>query len=174
MADFNQAIEIVLRNEDPDLSGTVECVPGDSGGRTRFGIAEASNPDMPAGFFAGMPHEQALAAAIERYRRAYAAPLHIDAIADQRVATKLLDLGVNLGVAVAIELLQEAVDDCGLAIAVDGVFGPATLAAANACDPERLHLALDVRAAERYGRIEATHPNDQRFSNGWMRRDERT
>ena len=61
MADIQQATDVVLRQEDSRMSGVITTIPGDSGGRTRFGIAERWHPELTAtGFFTTMPTAEAL------------------------------------------------------------------------------------------------------------------
>src|SRR5579872_2531020 len=128
MANFDEAITFVLRNEDPHLSGVVT---EDSGGRTRFGIAERFHPDLGDEFYAG-PAEAELETAREIYREDYWRWIQGDEIHDQSVATKLLDMVVNMGIRQAVVLCQRAVNAVAEAeLAEDGIFGLRTLVAVN-------------------------------------------
>ncbi|HVH87949.1 MAG TPA: glycosyl hydrolase 108 family protein [Terriglobales bacterium] len=129
----------MLRNENPHLSGVVT---EDSGGRTRFGIAERFHPDLGDEFYCG-PAETSLETAREIYRSEYWQPIRGDEIHDQRIATKLLDMAVNMGVRQAIVLCQRAVNAMsGIHLIEDGVVGSITLAALNGCDAAVLDLHL--------------------------------
>src|SRR5256885_12152164 len=91
MANFEEAIIFVLRNEDPQLSGVVT---EDSGGRTRFGIAERFHPELGDEFYSGVL-ESALVTAGEIYRAEYWQSIHGEEIKVQAIATKLLDMAGN-------------------------------------------------------------------------------
>lgn len=168
MASFDLAIPAVLEHEDPGLTGATEF--DNNGAAVRYGINEAANPDMPAGFFHGMPNEDALDAAKARYRASYWAPLHLDEIADQEVATKVLDLAVNMGTGEAPLLLQRAVNASGGDVTVDGVIGPATIAAVNAASPVLVLGALRDMACQFYRDLASKRPDDARYLNGWLAR----
>ena len=79
MAHFEEALNFVLRNEDPHLTGVVTK---DSGGRTRFGIAERFHPELGEDFYQG-PLESALETARELYRSEYWRTIRGDEIQDQ-------------------------------------------------------------------------------------------
>ena len=167
MANFEEALAFVLRNEDPHLSG---IVTGDSGGRTRLGIAERAHPELGDGFYTG-PADQALATAREIYRSDYWQPIHGDEIADQQIAAKLLDMAVNMGVRQAIVLCQRAVNAAGFGrVAEDGVFGAQTLAAVNHCNSESLLSALREVCANFYQHVVAVRPEMQVYLRGWLAR----
>jgi Glycosyl hydrolase 108 len=73
MADIQEAIYSVLRQEDATLSGVITDIPGDSGGRTRYGIAERWHPELTAtGFFSTMSSAAALKVAEGVYAASYA------------------------------------------------------------------------------------------------------
>ena len=163
MANIEAAIRYVLSWEDPTLSGVVTV---DSGGRTRFGIAERSHPELAASlFYTSMGSVAALKTAEGIYGREYAEPLCIGLLKDQAVANKVLSLGVNCGVTVAAKMLQDAVGVEG-----DGRIGPLTLAASDDADPEKLLSALCDQAAARYEQIVQENPEDAKYLAGWLRR----
>ncbi len=58
----------------------------------------------------------------------------------------------------------------GYDLAVDGIIGPQTIAAANKADPMRLLQVLRWKAAERYYRIAAQRTQSQVFLMGWLKR----
>jgi len=69
--------------------------------------------------------------------------LRLDKLTSQPVAEQLADHGVNAGPARSVRLLQYALGQLGVpGVAEDGVLGPATLRAANACPPRPLFDAL--------------------------------
>jgi len=74
--------------------------------------------------------------------------LKFDGIADQRVASKVFDICVNLGLSSGVKLLQRTVNLSGAHLRVDGIFGPRTLEATNACDPTMLLNTLCLKLGE--------------------------
>lgn len=167
MANFFDALAFVLRNEDPHLSG---IVTNDSGGRTRFGIAERSHPELGDEFYFG-PAEEALATARSIYRSEYWEPICGDSVADQTVAAKLFDMAVNMGVRQAVALCQSAVNALAtMRLAEDGVFGPRTLEAVNRADGTALLARLREVSAAFYLHIATIRPEAQEYLRGWLAR----
>lgn len=176
MADVNAAIEVVLRQEDSTLSGVITNIPGDHGGMTRFGITAGAAPDLAAqGFFTySVPPDRALIMAQAWYAKNYAAPLYIDQITAQGIATALLSYAVNQegpgGRGEAVKLLQEAVSSLGTSIPADGVMGPATVAAINALSEDAELAAYGGVEQEFYDAIVARNPSQAKFIKGWSSR----
>lgn len=167
MANFDEALAFVLRNEDPHLSG---IVTEDSGGRTRFGIAERFHPALGNEFYTG-PAETVLEIAREIYRLDYWKPVRGDEIEDQQVATKALDMAVNMGVREAIVLCQRALNACtALELTEDSVLGPRTLGAINACDPLLLLIHLREVCAAFYQHVATVRPEMREYLRGWLTR----
>jgi lysozyme family protein len=167
---FDSAITFVLHNEDALLSGIVTC---DSGGRTRFGIAEKFHPELGEEFY-GAPREAALEIAREIYRRDYWQPIRGDEICDEAVAGKLLDMAVNLGLRQAVTLCQRALNAMiDFSIAEDGKMGPRTLMAINACDGPVLLPHLCEGCAGFYRHLAAGRPEMQPYLAGWLARAQR-
>lgn len=167
MANFDEALTFVLRNEDPHLSGVVT---EDSGGRTRFGIAERFHPELGDEFYTGTA-DQALETARDIYRSDYWLPVRGDEIADQRVAAKLLDMAVNMGVRQAIVLCQRAVNAIDLwRVREDGIFGAQTLAAVNQSNSESLLTSLREACAVFYQHLSAVRPEMRDYLLGWLAR----
>lgn len=151
MAKFELAIPLTL-----EFEGGYTNDPADPGGATNFGITQA---DMPGVDMRTITVQQATA----YYQEHYWKPLYNE-IDSQAVANKLFDMGVNMGVGTAVRLLQTA-----LAVAIDGVFGPGTLAAANNAG-DSLLAPYKVVLAKHYQNIVAAHPERVKFLAGWLRR----
>ena len=167
MANFDEALAFVLRNEDPHLSGVVT---EDSGGRTRFGIAERFHPGLGHDFYAG-PAEAALRTAREIYRYDYWKPICGDEIDDKSVAAKLLDMAVNMGVRQAIVLCQRGLNACTtIQLDEDGVLGTNTLAAINGSAPALLLIHLCENCEAFYQQLAATRPASRQYLRGWLAR----
>src|SRR5438270_8975933 len=160
MASFDEAIRFVLRNEDPHLSG---IVTEDSGGRTRLGIAERFHPELGDAFYAA-PVEAALEAAREIYRDDYWRCIRGDDLSDQGIATKLLDMAVNMGVRQAVVLCQRALNvDAVPPIFEDGILGPETLKAINRSEPTSLAAHLRGACSAFYQHLAAVRPESQQY-----------
>src|SRR5690606_3461871 len=127
---FLRAVEVVLRHE-----GGYVNDPHDPGGETKYGISKRSYPSLD---IANLTREDAIAIYYKDFwqRHNYAQ------LQDDIVATKLLDMAVNMGPATAHRLLQEALVFLDYDIAVDGIIGPQTIRAANRADPGRLLRVL--------------------------------
>jgi lysozyme family protein len=156
---FQQAVAIVLRHE----GGYVDD-PADPGGETKFGISRRSYPDLD---IAALTSGEAEAI----YYRDWWLP-HRYGELPAAVACKVFDLAVNLGARTVVTLLQGACVACGQDIAVDGVLGDRTLAAADACDPGALLGAVKRAAADHYRTIAAGRPVLRKYLAGWLARAE--
>ena len=155
MARFEGAIGTVLKHE-----GGYVNDPADPGGETKYGISKRSYPHLN---IKALTVEQAKAI----YRKDF---WRYNRIKNQRVATKVFDMGVNMGPSTAHRILQQALRNLGQQITVDGKFGPRTLAATNRTDAGRLIQELRVLQAERYVGIILARPASKRFLRGWLRR----
>jgi len=155
---FRRAVEVVLKHE-----GGYVHDPRDPGGETKYGISKRSYPSLD---IANLTREDAIAIYYRDWWQRYG----YDRLQDYAVATKLLDMAVNMGPATAHRLLQGALVFLGYPVAVDGIIGPQTIAAANKADPKRLLQVLRWRAAEHYYRIAVQRPQSRAFLIGWLRR----
>lgn len=171
MANIVSSIAFVLRQEDSRMTGEVTDDPRDSGGRTRYGIAEKFHPELTyTGYFDGMDAADALKVADTFYDKEYAAPLRLAAIENQQIANAILSFAVNEGSSSSIRVLQQAVKTIDPSVVVDGKFGPGTLAAVNAAGPSTLLTLLAEFQRQHYNAIVAANPQDQAFIKGWFNR----
>lgn len=74
----------------------------------------------------------------EFYACNYWDKMKLDAVANQDLADKLFDIGVNQGPGTSIGLIQKAVNSMGHAVTVDHAMGTLTLEAINLSDPTML------------------------------------
>ncbi|MGE5552814.1 MAG: glycoside hydrolase family 108 protein [Betaproteobacteria bacterium] len=155
---FRRAVEIVLAHE-----GGYVNDPADPGGETKYGISKRSYPSLD---IRNLTRDQAIAI----YRRDWWDRLRLGEIQDPDLAAKVLDLAVNVGAVTGIMLLQRALTAAGHRVTVDGVMGPATLAAANAADPRVILAALRSEAAGHYRVLIARNAGLKRFEQGWLKR----
>jgi lysozyme family protein len=151
MASFKLAIPRVINNE-----GGYENNPADPGGETKYGISKRQYPalDIP-----NLTLEQAM----ELYQRNYWDPAW-EAL-PQDIATKLLDMAVNMGRETAVKIIQQAAG-----VVQDGKFGPLTASAIISQDAARLLQEIRARAAVHYARLVLANPDLTGFLLGWMRR----
>lgn len=183
MTDFDKAIEFVMAHE----GGFVDD-PTDAGGTTNWGISLRflenvgdtdedgwldgdidHDGDVDSDDIRQMTREQA----VQIYKRQFWERYRYGRLADQALATKVLDLSVNMGPGRAHRLLQQALLAMGLPITVDGKLGPATLATVrSACHEhrDRLMILLVREQAFFYARITQRRPANVKFLYGWMRR----
>ncbi|MGH9568805.1 MAG: glycoside hydrolase family 108 protein [Candidatus Angelobacter sp.] len=177
MPEFAPAFDFVMQHEDASRTGKVTV---DAGGRTRFGIAAKFHPGLPESFFTG-PAEDALKMAEEILRRDYWTPMRLAELQQQNLASKLFDMGVNMGVRQAAIYAQRAVNGCAAppgaagprangCVQEDGVIGERTIAALNAADPIRLYELLCEWSRRHYAHIAAINPAQAVNVSGWMRR----
>ena len=81
------------------------------------------------------------------YQRNFWSPF-CDQIASNNIAAYLLDSRINQGPGTGVGILQEAVNACGMGLAVDGALGPNTVAAVNSVPwLALLHAFQDAREA---------------------------
>ena len=86
------------------------------------------------------------------------------------VAERILDAMVNNGPVTGTKILQEAVNSLGPCLVVDGQWGPATVAAANACDQGELVVAIKNTRVAYYEAIVARNPQDAQYEAAWLAR----
>jgi hypothetical protein len=172
MADFDPALTFALRHEDPALSGDVTT--DNNGARVRFGLNEASNPDLgPLGFYEA-PKEQALNIAKQVYARRYWNQANLSPLKDQRVASKVFDYCVNMGDYRAIIILQLALNKMGQSVETDGKCGQHTILAANAVNPDSLLQWLSLLAKDFHASLHERNPQKYTAQDltAWIARDE--
>jgi lysozyme family protein len=151
-------VEDVLRREG---GSAVTNDPADAGGLTQYGLTKRDHPAVWA------DGQVTADEARQTYLQKYIVGPGFDRLpATHRVLLEqLVDFGVNSGPAVAVQKLQQA-----LKMPVDGVFGPQTLAATVAADPQVLARQLVKARVEMLCRIVQKNPSQVRFLVGWVTR----
>src|SRR5690606_27161164 len=101
----------------------------------------------------------------EIYRRDWWERYRYDEIEDVQIASKVLDLSVNVGPIQAALIVQRALHACGQRhVTVDGIIGTQTIAAINAVKPRAALLAaIRAEAAAYYRGLVAQRPELQRY-----------
>lgn len=157
---FDRAVAMLLGHE----GGLVDD-PADPGGLTNHGISLRAYPELgPEGIRALSPEQ-----AKEIYRRDWWLRYGWAGL-PAPIGAKLLDIGVNIGADAVQRALQRALRATGVAVAEDGVLGPATRSAATQAEPAVLLAALRSETAGHYRAIAALHLAQQRFLQGWLAR----
>lgn len=155
MASFDRAVAPLLESE-----GGLSDRPADRGGLTKHGISQRSYPDLDIATVT-------TAQAREIYHRDFWHPLY-DQLQSQRMADELLESAVNHGPGMAHRLLQKALRRAGQSVTVDGVFGPQTLAAANAVPEPTLWVLFTAERIVRYVLIAEADPVQKAHVFGWI------
>ena len=156
MSAFDAAFAALMQHE-----GAYADNPADPGGATKWGITErVARRYGYTGPMADLPQSTA---------RAIAKTEYWDSVRGDEVspalALQLLDAAYNSGPARAIQWLQQALGSTGAA--VDGVFGPATMAAVRAYPNEaRLIGRLNAFRLQYLAAL----PTWATFGKGWARR----
>lgn len=166
MANFEPAYEAMIRDEGGYRLHTVE---GDRGGTTYAGIARNFNPSWPGWEFIDRGETPPTAMVREWYRQNYWLPIQGDQITKQAIAASLFNFAVNTSAAgrptVAVKLAQIVVG-----ATPDGVLGPKTLAALNACNEEWFVLRYALAKIARYAEICNRNRSQSKFLLGWINR----
>jgi len=176
MFSIEAAIDALLRRE-----GGYVNHPDDRGGETNWGITVAV---ARANGYTGPMRDMPRSVAVEIYKRRYWLVPGFDRVAQlsPAVAEELFDTGVNMGPAVATQMLQRALNALNRQrtdypdLKVDGDAGPATLAALQGFLRVRgregelvLLKALNGLQCERYIDLAERRPANESFVYGWLR-----
>jgi lysozyme family protein len=171
---FEEAVRVVLNNE-----GGFSNDKKDPGGATMHGISlkflQENDIHIISGKEIGLGDILAITlnVAKEIYIKWFWVQHNIGEIPNLQIATKVLDLSVNMGPVTAIKLLQESINRCQMKpILVDGIIGEQTIDAISPHDILTHRLIIDYRvaAAEHYDKIIQKNPKLAVFRNGWLRR----
>jgi len=175
MSSFEAAINFVLNNE----GGFIDH-PSDPGGATNYGVSLRTLRHLEGGNFDkwDLDYDGDIDAddmrlmtrelAIQFYEDHFWHPLY-EKFEHQAVATKVLDMVVNMGSRQGIKILQRACNWNMPMVRVDGYIGPKTLAAANSMG-ETLEYFLPAEQAKFYFELVDDRTARQVFLLGWLRR----
>lgn len=166
---FKAALDFVMAHEcvfapghEGDYSHvTWENVPGDNGGLTKFGIDQASHPDINIKALDYSGAQQLYRDGEWRKCRCDDLPSGID--------LALFDTAVNCGIGTSVKMLQRACNEAGAEpkLVVDGFIGPKTIAATER-NPKVLFHFLALRD-QRYREL-AEISSLKQFLKGWLNR----
>lgn len=173
MASFEPAIKVVLVHE----GGWVNH-PSDPGGETNFGWSmqnilalkltkeQLGIPNWDPGCLRHMTIDTAKAL----YKTYYWDKGGYAAIADQTVATKVFDCGINCGPKRAHAMAQRAANKLGGQLTVDGLLGPKSFSEINECDPHGYLQAYAEQMQNYYIDLATRVPKLQVFLKNWLHR----
>jgi lysozyme family protein len=166
MADFLPAFEAMIRDEGGFL---LHNVPGDRGGQTYAGIARNFNPDWEGWEFIDRRETPPTPMVRNWYHTSYWIPICGDQISNQQIASSIFNFAVNSSApkrpTVAVKLAQLVVG-----ATPDGSFGPSTLQALNAYDPDKFVMAYALAKIARYRDIVTRDRTQAKFLLGWISR----
>lgn len=174
-------------NKTLGLEGGYADVPGDRGGRTKYGITEETLKDAIRQGLIGAISIRDLTSEQARviYKALYWHPLKLQDVKGINIAAEIFDTAVNSGTRKAVLIAQLALEYLGEAIDLDGVIGPATLNLINKwCvkDPRALFVALngiqfihfcaiiDPHLLDAIKACVRPHADQQQFARGWTKR----
>jgi len=158
-----QTVEWEGRKDKQGNLSVYKLPTGDMGGN--FEVAGINDRYHPEAFKAisSLPAQERAKAAAE-YIQGYTAPL-VEKL-PQALQPFTQDLAFNRGLGGATKYIQQGLNTLGQKVAVDGGFGPKTLAAINQVEPRALmRAASDAQLQDEYKRAELD-PNRKKFIPG--------
>lgn len=178
MANFEPAVEYVLKNEDGEPfatdDGDFTNDPADPGGATKFGVTLLDlqewrgAPSLTQQAVKDLTKQEAL----EIIQRKYWVSMLLEGIESQAAATAMLDMGYNKGKHGWGCQIQDF-----LGVNDDGIWGAGTIAAINNSvhvmgEKSFIGAAANLATISYNARI-ARNPRLAKFKKGWMARAER-
>jgi len=164
-SNFGNCIDWVLRIEDRALKGIVKDL-GDGQGRTRFGIAEKSHPDLSPAFYTASA-SVVLEEAKQVYWEEYWQPIKGTFLPTDELAATLLSFAVNDGVHQAVLTLQRSLEGD---LVIDGGMGPKTLEAVLAQPAAIVAANLRIHQESFYRDLVQRDQTKVKFLPGWVTR----
>ena len=161
MADFEQAFQKVLKNEGGFV---LHHVQNDKGQLTYAGIARAFWPSWDGWSIIDAGGEPPADMVRAFFRANFWDNIRGDQLAHQAIAESIFDFHVNTGRPARV--LAQLV----AGVTPDGSFGPATLQALNAYDPEKFVMAYALAKIARYRDIVTRDRTQMKFLLGWINR----
>lgn len=150
------------------LEGGYSDHPCDTGGKTKYGITEATARKHG---YKGEMRELSLSLAKDIYKKDYWNVNRLDEIKDPDIQGELFDTGVNCGTKTALKFIQKAYNLLveGNFLAVDGIIGQATIRALNSYSkPERIVGTANAYQAKYYLEITEGNAKNKAFIWGWL------
>ncbi len=172
MADFVTAFQWAMRSEDSQMACAVvpDATPAGCTGPC-YAISGINSGAWPGQYaaIAALP-QASRPAAVQAFYQAHYWNNWFQQLVSDEVAKRVFDFSVNGGAGTAVKTLQQAVNALGGNLVVDGGWGPATMAAANAADQNALVQAFIAARVAHYRAIVAANPADVPYLNAWIAR----
>jgi len=150
---FGQVVDAVIKRE-----GGLVNDSDDSGGLTKYGISQRAFPEEDISII-----NEARAKSL--YLKHYWRPCKAERL-PEKIREAYFDMVVNMGQSRAVKILQEACNQKGSDLIVDGLIGPKTIKEAKALEKDRL-TAFRVLY---YAKIVLNNSIQMKFYYGWYRR----
>ncbi len=170
MAIFKTAIEELFKNE-----GGYNNIKEDKGGATNYGISlrfYQNNINANATFedIKKLTKEQAE----DIYFQYFWLKNNYSEINNQKLASKIFDVSVNMGETIANRFLQQSYNALNLQqIKIDGICGLTTINSINNCSNENIANMLEyikILQKHHYLEIVKNRSDQQKFLKGWLNR----
>lgn len=167
-ASFEVSFNWTMDFEDPErLYATVPDAP--PGAHAISGINSAAFPSDFARINA-IPQAERAPAVESFYQLRFWSPW-LEQLQSDELRKRVFDSEFNMGEGTGVKLLQTAVETVsGVSMGVDGLWGPATLHAANTCNPDMLCAAFITARKQHYRDIVNENPADAKYLEGWLAR----
>lgn len=175
MADWNTAYNWMMDFEDSNraCSRVLDLAPANVSGPC-YAISGINSGLYPTQF-------DAIAAAVQSEREPLVQQFYhdnfwntwFDQITSNEIGKRVFDFAVNGGPGTAVKCLQEAVNGLvtnSSSIDEDGHWGPKTVAAVNAADPEAVVTAFKAKRLAYYQDVAAHKPGAAQSLVGWTKR----
>jgi len=150
---FGQIVDAVLKRE-----GGLVNDADDKGGLTKFGISQRAFPDED---IAKLTEVQAKQIYLEHYWK----PSKAERLPES-IRETYFDMVVNMGQRRGVKILQEACNQKGAKLDVDGRIGPKTIKGADRLEKDRLTAFRVLH----YAKIVLKNNSQMKFYYGWYRR----
>lgn len=159
MAEFVKFKQLIILLEGDKLTN----IPGDEGGITKYGISQASYPDVN---IADLTFEQACAI----YERDFWNHYSLYNIASQDIANKVMSFLMNMDPFSAVQCLQKAMNACGCNVAEDGLLGAKTFGVLNASPVGWILDRYRIEISKAYILRVQVNKTKLKFLEGWINR----
>lgn len=177
MADWNTAYNWMMDNE--DFSRACKQVPdaGPGGAGPCFAISGINSAAWPNQFasIAAIPQSDR-SSAVQQFYHDNFWNQWFEQVASDEVCKRVFDFAVNGSSHQAVQCLQQAINSLstnGTPLKEDGGWGPITLAAVNAADPDALVAAFKAKRVAHYQAIASADPSKAQYLGPWTARAEK-
>jgi len=162
MANFDKALELVLKHEGTTFTQT----PGDLGGATKAGITIGTlNAYNGHNNSADDVRALTMAQIKDVYLKMFWTPMGLQGLTDDKLAAICFDQAVLVGRSRFTKQLQNIVG-----VLSDGIMGPATIAACNSKNTTNLILDILAGQTQYYIQLVQGNTSQLKFLRGWENR----